>query len=462
MKNKILFILYFCMLFSISEISAQSTQNRLVYWIHGLNEDASFWEGMCEELTPDNGICLEYDSDHTGGINGIAADLNAQIPSDRYVILVGHSAGGLVARSIQQLNSKVIGVITVGTPNYGAPIVNSMQTSSYENIVERLADQIENTIMTAYYDLLGVYDDFWFLFNYRDKILELATTIRASGFFVDILETEAMYYLDEWKDGLLNQPMVLDMHPESSYIQSMMADSTNLRSVSSIHGEESEGQLYRLISSAISNSQTGIPNDSLFEEEQNALFELEGLVLWSMNLANRTKNVTKWLRFVYPVPLFIMNSLLNHLSSTLASLASLLRYINVDIHTDWAEEIGAYHFEERTIRIPIYDNGGIHIGGGGIDGPIIDIPGEEVGDFGQIIGYVEEVRTVLVNESHDGLIPSSSALIRTTGSTYHEFTVSGANHLEMKNHAGIKVCIEDEIDRYMSAQTIIGPVFPIL
>ena len=60
------------------------------------------------------------------------------------------------------------------------------------------------------------------------------------------------------------------------------------------------------------------------------------------------------------------------------------------------------------------------------------------------------------------IIPSSSALIRTTGSTYHEFTVSGANHLEMKNHAGIKVCIEDEIDRYMSAQTIIGPVFPIL
>lgn len=95
-------------------------------------------------------------------------------------------------------------------------------------------------------------------------------------------------------------------------------------------------------------------------------------------------------------------------------------------------------------------------------GNVIDIPGEEVGDFGQIIGYVEEVRTVLINESHDGLIPSSSALIRTTGSTYHEFTVSGANHLEMKNHAGIKVCIEDEIDRYMSAQTIIGPVFPIL
>ena len=74
----------------------------------------------------------------------------------------------------------------------------------------------------------------------------------------------------------------------------------------------------------------------------------------------------------------------------------------------------------------------------------------------------EEVRTVLVNESHDGLIPSSSALIRTTGNTYHEFTVSGANHLEMKNHAGIKVCIEDEIDRYMSAQTVIGPVFPVL
>lgn len=88
--------------------------------------------------------------------------------------------------------------------------------------------------------------------------------------------------------------------------------------------------------------------------------------------------------------------------------------------------------------------------------------GGVIGDFGQIIGYVEEVRTVLINESHDGLIPSSSALIRTTGSTYHEFTVSGANHLEMKNHAGIKVCIEDEIDRYMSAQTIIGPVFPIL
>lgn len=457
MKSKLFLVLAIILVASIGKVRAQNNQDHPVYWIHGLNEDASSWAQFCEELTPENGICLEYDSNHAGGISGIAQELNSQIPSNEYVILVGHSAGGLVARSIQQINPKVIGVITVGTPNYGAPIVNSMQASAYQNIVERLATSITDAITTARNDVLSL-SNIWFLSVLRNPMFELASSMTSAQGFVAKIEDEAKLYFEEWEAALLDQPMVLDMDPESSYIQSMIQDSTNRRLITSIDGAEESGQLFRMIASAIPEQSANTSNEQIYEDISNKLIELETDVLYAMNWLDRTRRYF-WIRIFLPN----ITSAMGYVSSTLSSFASLLRYINVDIHTDWAEEIGAYHFEERVIRIPIYSDGNFETGGnGGIDGPVVDIPGEQVGGFGEIIGYTEEVCTVLINESHDGLIPSSSALIRTTGNSYREATVAGANHLEMGRHLAMQEVIQDELDYYLAIQIVVGPIVPNL
>lgn len=158
MKNKNL-IYTLCILASmiapivVSTAKAASTRpatkNVNVYWIHGLYEDALFWKDFCEEVTPDNGTCLEYDSDHPGGAAGIAAELNKLISNEKEAVLIGHSAGGLIARSIMQMNSNVTAVITVGTPNKGAGIVASVRSEGYMSIVNQILNKTNSALDNA-------------------------------------------------------------------------------------------------------------------------------------------------------------------------------------------------------------------------------------------------------------------------------------------------------------------------
>ena len=59
---------------------------------------------------------------------------------------------------------------------------------------------------------------------------------------------------------------------------------------------------------------------------------------------------------------------------------------------------------------------------------------EVIGEVGGIIGYREEVRTVKINDDHDGLIGTASALWETPAAGVKTHIVQGVNHLEMGTH----------------------------
>jgi pimeloyl-ACP methyl ester carboxylesterase len=107
-------------------VSPVSAQDRPTVFLHGFNSDGSGWSGTAERLRASTAITpmipnLAWRQPFTEQVR----DLNhnpayASLPSS--TIAVGHSNGGLAAREWSRTRP-LSGVVTVGTPNRGAPIL---------------------------------------------------------------------------------------------------------------------------------------------------------------------------------------------------------------------------------------------------------------------------------------------------------------------------------------------------
>ena len=92
-----------------------------VYFLPGLAESPGIWNTSGPSLAATYNITASYP--YLPSTDRLVTQWNSlgTVPTTAY--LVGHSNGGLVARYAAQQQS-VAGVITFGTPNFGAPIVN--------------------------------------------------------------------------------------------------------------------------------------------------------------------------------------------------------------------------------------------------------------------------------------------------------------------------------------------------
>ncbi|NHZ85086.1 MAG: hypothetical protein GWP19_04300 [Planctomycetia bacterium] len=126
MKNIISKNVLFCLLIS----SMMFGQNRNVSFIHGINASESTWSSVSSVLSNDYQITpsnIPYSSNNT--IPDIANNYVQNIPLNS--VVVAHSMGGIVSREIVRTNgtSRVSALITTGTPNYGAPIVDMVNNN---------------------------------------------------------------------------------------------------------------------------------------------------------------------------------------------------------------------------------------------------------------------------------------------------------------------------------------------
>ncbi len=161
--------------------------DRRIFWLHGLNENTSTWsrynDRFYNERVLDYTPTLGYASDLQGGIPGkgydigIAEDVSYKmlpfVPSasklnklpqpsnDKLPIVIGHSMGGLVARTIEQQLSetgygsifkdrKLFGaMITVGTPNQGADAITSVYDGTAYRVLANGALELSNFARTV-------------------------------------------------------------------------------------------------------------------------------------------------------------------------------------------------------------------------------------------------------------------------------------------------------------------------
>lgn len=423
------------------------TKDVNVYWIHGLYEDALFWKDFCEEITPDNGICLEYDSDHPGGAAGIAAELNRLISDDKEAVLIGHSAGGLIARSIMNMNSNVTAVITVGTPNKGAGIVASVRSEGYMSIVNQILNNTNSALDNVEH---GLDEAQQFLFwQVSDKLREAVNDAAIIRVLNDILDDFDKGTISAWVDENYNSPLFYDMDSNSTYLSTL--NSYSLKSGQKLYcidGQEDNGQLYRLLGTAanmdrIKDSGSRMTYDTELTENGGAVYELLAYIQEGIDACNSARDQIWW-------HLGHIGNAYEAFGSAIHNLEYLRDYLDTYIHSDWSDEIGAYHYELQLVTIPTIGGSGGLISGGTDSGNKGGYNSGNGGGTNVEVGveYTQEWRTIKVSDPHDGLIGLATSSTRDTDG--YRTDVAGVNHMEMGSHQAMFDAIKGIYDNYVT------------
>jgi pimeloyl-ACP methyl ester carboxylesterase len=183
-----------------------AAQDRSVVFLHGLFADSRTWDAAAARLqgqlalqpyvpTTDEGAPYETQAAQVQGALGWL---------DGSAIAIGHSNGGLVARQWSQ-SHPLSGIVTVGTPHLGAPLLANF--GSYANFGYTLRDAI-----------WAVFDEFNFsCCDWRWILTQIAQQmIDAAGIF-DLSMGQLILNL-----GLnVAHPVLPQMVPGSDYLQSI-------------------------------------------------------------------------------------------------------------------------------------------------------------------------------------------------------------------------------------------------
>jgi hypothetical protein len=153
--------------FSMLNVTAQ---DRNVAWVHGLNDNANAWQHYEQIFDGErnlNNLRRNHNTDE--GINAGADEL-IEFMNTRYGNIsnntgannprnlgIGHSMGGLVLREADKItangNQKFGGYITVASPNYGAPISNSLLDGNVENAAENACNKLADGPLSQVFSL---------------------------------------------------------------------------------------------------------------------------------------------------------------------------------------------------------------------------------------------------------------------------------------------------------------------
>ncbi|MEO7190144.1 MAG: hypothetical protein ABI051_03740 [Vicinamibacterales bacterium] len=189
-----------------------AAQDRPVVFLHGLGSNSNGWVDTAERLRQQTAIEPRLpDFNWRKSFQDQAGDVRnrPELAALTAPVLVGHSNGGLVAREWSR-GRHVDGVVTIGTPHRGAPLMpNFFQWTSFN----AAAPSLLNTTLRAFSDWTDFSWTFWYIQNALNWVADF------SIWAVFSLGTTLGF------DAAL--PVAGQMHPYSSYVSDVNS-STNL------------------------------------------------------------------------------------------------------------------------------------------------------------------------------------------------------------------------------------------
>ncbi len=401
--NKTIVLLF--LLFGMVYITAQT---RNVTWVHGLGGSTADWahyetlfsnerniNSLRESIGTDNGITNAANA--LG--NAIITNYGNQATNGQN-IGIGHSMGGLMIRDLdvnRAVNNKLFGgYITVGVPNYGAPIANSLVdgdiTAAAQNACSKLAS--------------GPVSQF----------LPLPWGITA-GFSTGSLCNS--FLTNDLIQGLIGSPVSnQDLTEGSPTIDNINANTTNIPRIS-MWGNEDSPVHWRMFSSRQYGDDTILVN-----KVASARSLYNGMYLYNGGMAV----VYNFFGGFNPFNWF-HNLVYSHRALQWKKGRDWID----DSENIWNALIKTTHLEEQTYWELVYtsNNGLLSI--------ILDF--NLIGDWFVFIpdntqgtwAWQESVRLVSVNYPSDGLLPQYTQIMRDNPTTNNTYLLNGANHIEMKN-----------------------------
>ena len=244
MKTYIQFIL--AVLCAIILHQQNIAQDRPVIWVHSLGENAQTWAIYNEIFNTErqiNGLSNSYVVNQ--GIatfsNNIEATISTNFPGTIGVqtqnISIGHGLGGLALRELSRTRTggskSLEGLITVGSPNDGATIVNSIRTGRVVSAATDACVRLQAGPRS------------------ENPIRNVSVSGVSSSVLCGILSNNLLNPLFE---NQANNPSVDDIVPESSFLTTLNSDAPSIQAIS-IRGNENSPVHWRLLSSFNSNNE---------------------------------------------------------------------------------------------------------------------------------------------------------------------------------------------------------------
>lgn len=379
-----------------------SAQSNKVYWIHGL-------KGTSDAMTPyremvaDNqqGEPFSWPLRRSMAYAGFALDstIKVNVAPSKSAIVVGYSAGGLVARRAKWFyGNRIRSIITLGTPHNGAPIAAQLQGDGVSDLISRVVNMIvacRTKSTSAMVTSTGIIDPVSTSIFYG---IAQALNFLGSSLFTDL----AQQGLNEYS-GIAAQEMV----PGSSFLNTLNNSYISVPIIS-IYGNEDEKRLIRLLGcfkkEGIYNA-AHYPNLPILDESYiglyNATVASTAAVAGFHYVNGVAHELVSFLNPSHLVPMYAN-------FDAAAAWRDMNRFLEYDIHNEWDEMIGSYHYEQIETHHQF------------------------------LWWHWTDVEYVKVYEDSDGFIPNKYSHIDSSmGGYVRNIKVDGVNHLEMTAHKDI-------------------------
>ncbi len=387
--------------FSMLNVTAQ---DRNVAWVHGLDGNASSWQHYNQIFDNErnlNSLRTTYNTENgiTNSANQVINSMNTRYGNNTngannpQNLGIGHSMGGLMLRDTDRITAngtkKFGGYITVTSPNYGAPISNSLIDGSVENAAENACNKLVDGPAAQLFSLP------WGI------VSNLATNVLCDK-FID----------NDLVQGLQGSPITNnDLRVGSPTINAINNYDTNLPRIS-IWAEENSPVHWRMISSNLYG------NDTKFVNTVNtARGVYNGFYIYNTSLAVVTGVFGFWNPFAWGLTAtYIYRATQwkkgrNWIDDSENIWSSLIKTTRSEPQTYWVNTWIPCPYppgiEQRTANRP---------------------PDEDCGEW----KWVQRTRYISVNYPSDGLLPQYTQELQ--GIPFgNRYKVEGANHIEVRN-----------------------------
>ena len=230
--------------FSIAGFSQSNT----VSFIHGLGDNYTIWNNMAGQLSSE--FVFYRDNVSYNSANAVSNTASSvYIPSG--TVSVAHSLGGLVAREHlrQKGTGKMNALITVGTPNLGAPVAVNVQNGRLAQVLAGWVEDLAAGPVASFGSVSG--RDFG-----RAVLREIGYIDQLTGPYINA----------RLQSAYGQKASVSDMKPGSSFLNTLNASPNNTLPAAryAIFGNESVSGLeyVRISESAYRGPQSPIENGS--------------------------------------------------------------------------------------------------------------------------------------------------------------------------------------------------------
>jgi pimeloyl-ACP methyl ester carboxylesterase len=386
-------------------------------WLHGMEGEhgANTWDIYNSMFTKNEGMVLEYTSDNT--IGAIAKNLYLNqikpVETSGSMVIVGHSMGGLVARSLLAYSPRISGVIVVGTANNGSALLMNTLNGKVIDFFSSAIKMANSAIDASLY--AGI-------FTGVPVTTLAAPLIVPISIFKSRTVNSTLFYLKHASNSAvgvyqLGHPCIRDMVPGSPFLTNLNSVSTNVPLIN-IYGAEDHWQVVRALGSlskvdAVKNAANiDIPYDQSYFPALQAGLAFMYEIQSTHNLVYNALGIAAvFMPWIWVTRELVLKARYNW--------DAMYRYLETGIHTDLAGMMGATQYKLQNYCVPL---------------------GTDLNNLSCKMAYLPVVM------ENDGVLSRADVVLPSNSRrTVFNVRVPGVNHQEMGNHITMRKLMEEII-----------------